>query len=74
MRTFSLQLYLGPNLFYFCEDRFAGLSPWFAPVCGGYVGVGGVGVGGGGLHFGLVRRAFCIFASLHPAPLPMSFF
>jgi hypothetical protein len=37
----------------FCEARFAGLSPWFVcPVCGG----------GGGLHFGLVRRALCIFA------------
>jgi hypothetical protein len=39
----------------FCEARFAGLSPWFAPVRG-------VGVGGGGLHFGLVRRALFIFA------------
>jgi hypothetical protein len=36
----------------FCETRFAGLSPWIAPVRGG----------GGGLHFGLVRRALCIFA------------
>jgi hypothetical protein len=41
----------------FCEARFAGLSPWFAPVR--RVGVGG---GGGGLHFGLVRRALVIFA------------
>jgi hypothetical protein len=41
----------------FCEARFAGLSPWFAPVRGG----GGV---GRGLHFGLVRRAICIFAPL----------
>jgi hypothetical protein len=40
---------------HFCEARFAGLSPWFAPVRG-------VGVGVGGLHFGLVRRALCIFA------------
>jgi hypothetical protein len=40
----------------FCEARFAGLSPWFAPVRGGVVVVGG------GLHFGLVRRALCIFA------------
>jgi hypothetical protein len=40
----------------FCEARFAGLSPWFAPVR--RVG-GGV---GGGLHFGLVRRALFIFA------------
>jgi ribosome modulation factor len=31
-----------------------GLSPWFAPVCDVD--------GGGGLHFGLVRRALCIFA------------
>jgi hypothetical protein len=38
----------------FCEARFAGLSPWFAPVR--------VGGGGGGLHFGLVRRALFIFA------------
>jgi hypothetical protein len=37
----------------YCEARFAGLSPWFSPVRGG---------GGGGLHFGLVRRALCIFA------------
>jgi hypothetical protein len=44
----------------FCEARFAGLSPWFAPVRGG--GGGGGGVGGGGLHFGLVRRALFIFA------------
>jgi hypothetical protein len=42
----------------FCEARFAGLSPWFAPVRHG-VGVGG---GGGGLHFGLVLRALFIFA------------
>jgi hypothetical protein len=41
----------------FCEARFAGLSPWFAPV---RVGVGG-GVGGG-LHFGFVRRVLFIFA------------
>jgi hypothetical protein len=40
---------------HFCEARFAGLSPWFAPVRR-------VGVGGGGLHFGLVRRALFIFA------------
>jgi hypothetical protein len=40
----------------FCEARFAGLSPWFAPVRGGVCG------GGGGLHFGLVRHALCIFA------------
>jgi hypothetical protein len=39
----------------FCEARLAGLSPWFAPVRGG-------GVGGGGLPFGLVRRALFIFA------------
>jgi hypothetical protein len=39
------------NIFF--EARFVGLSPWFAPVRGG---------GGGGLHFGLVRRALCIFA------------
>jgi hypothetical protein len=43
---------------HFCEARFAGLSPWLAPVRGG----GGVGCGGGGLQFGLVRRALCIFA------------
>jgi hypothetical protein len=36
----------------FCEARFAGLSPWFAPVRGGV----------GGLHFGLMRRALSIFA------------
>jgi hypothetical protein len=36
----------------FCEARFAGLSPWFAPVLGG----------GGGLRFGLMPRALCIFA------------
>jgi hypothetical protein len=35
----------------FCEARFAGLSPWFAPVRGS-----------GGLHLGLVRRALCSFA------------
>jgi hypothetical protein len=40
----------------FCEVRFAGLSPWFAPVRHG----GGVGVRG--LRFGLVRRALYIFA------------
>jgi hypothetical protein len=39
----------------FLRARFAGLSPWFAPVRRG----GGV---GGGLHFGLVRRALFIFA------------
>jgi hypothetical protein len=37
----------------FCEARCAGLSPWFAPVRG---------FGVGGLHFGLLRRALCIFA------------
>jgi hypothetical protein len=42
----------------FCEARFAGLNPWFAPV---------LGVGVGGLHFGLVRRALSIFAS-HSTP------
>jgi hypothetical protein len=36
-----------------CEVRFARLSPWFAPVRRD---------GGGGLDFGLVRRALCIFA------------
>jgi hypothetical protein len=41
-----------------CEARFAGLSPWFAPVCRGGDGAGG----GGGLHFKLVRRALFIFA------------
>jgi hypothetical protein len=41
----------------YCEARFAGLSPWFAPDRRG-IGV----VGGGGGHFGLVRRALCIFA------------
>jgi hypothetical protein len=35
----------------FCEARFAGLSPWFAPVRGG----------GGGVCCGLVRHALCIF-------------
>jgi hypothetical protein len=35
-----------------CEARFAWLSPWFAPVRGG----------GGGVYFGLVLRALCIFA------------
>jgi hypothetical protein len=35
----------------FCEARCAGLSPWFAPVCGG----------GGGVYCGLVRHALCIF-------------
>jgi hypothetical protein len=40
---------------FFCEARFAGLSPWFAPVRRG-------GSGGGDLHFALVRRALCIFA------------
>jgi hypothetical protein len=40
----------------FCEARFAGLSPWFAPVRRGGGG------GGGGLHFELVRRALFIFA------------
>jgi hypothetical protein len=40
---------------YFCEARSAGLRPWFPPIRWG-VGVGG------GLHFGLVRRALCIFA------------
>jgi hypothetical protein len=44
----------------FCEARFAGLSPWFAPVRGG------------GLHFGLVRRALCIFAPRStPNELPL---
>jgi hypothetical protein len=38
----------------FREARFSGLSPWFAPVRGGGAG--------GGLHFGLVHRALCIFA------------
>jgi hypothetical protein len=38
----------------FCEARFAGLSPCFAPV---------VVVGGGvGLRCGLVRRALCVIA------------
>jgi hypothetical protein len=41
---------------HFCEARFAGLSPLFAPVRHG------VGGGVGGLQFGLVRRALCIFA------------
>jgi hypothetical protein len=45
----------------FCEARFAGLSPWFAPVGVG-VGVGVGGDGSGGLHFGLVRRALFISA------------
>jgi hypothetical protein len=36
-------------------------EPWFAPVRGVGVGVGDGG-GGGGQHFGLVRRALCIFA------------
>jgi hypothetical protein len=36
----------------FCEARFAGPSPWFAPVR----------VDVGGLQFGLVRRALFIFA------------
>jgi hypothetical protein len=43
---------------HFCEARFAGLRPWFAPVRLG----GGGGGGGGGLHFGLMRRALFIFA------------
>jgi hypothetical protein len=38
---------------HFCVARFAGLSAWFAPVRRGV---------GGGLHFGLVRRALFIFA------------
>jgi hypothetical protein len=42
----------------FCEACYAGLSPWFAPVC--RCGGGG----GGGLHFALVCRALCIFAPL----------
>jgi hypothetical protein len=37
----------------FCEARVAGLSPCFAPVRS---------CGGGGVYFGLVRRALCIFA------------
>jgi hypothetical protein len=37
---------------FFSEARFAGLNPWFAPVRGGV----------GGLQFGPVRRAICIFA------------
>jgi hypothetical protein len=37
---------------HFCKARFAGLSPWFAPVRGG-----------GGLHFALVCCVLCIFAS-----------
>jgi hypothetical protein len=41
---------------HFCEARFAGLSPWFAPISRG-------GGGCGGLHFGLVRRALFIFAT-----------
>jgi hypothetical protein len=45
----------------FCEARFAGLSPWFAPVRRG-----GVGGGGRGLQFGLVRRALFIFAPHSP--------
>jgi hypothetical protein len=47
----SVQLFFLGKISSFCEARFAGLSPWFAPVRGG-----------GGLHFGLVRRALCIFA------------
>jgi hypothetical protein len=39
--------------FVFAKPAFAGLSPWFAHVRRG---------GGGGLHFGLVRRALFIFA------------